>query len=84
MLHIQGKFVDSLLKKQFAAGMLEIFKDKDLYYSSSVDKKYNKFTEKGEQAVLEYVKIMAPYLLEDEEKTVREKAKEMVWSELKK
>lgn len=76
--------MDNLLKKQFSAGMMEIIKDKELYYVSTVDSKYNKLTEKGQQAVLEYVTMMAPHILEKEEEMLAQKAKEMVWGELKK
>ena len=76
--------MDNLLKKQFTAGMMEIIKDKDLYYVSTVDSKYNKLTDKGKEAVLEYVLMMSPYMLENEEKMLKEKTKSMVWEELKK
>jgi hypothetical protein len=76
--------VDYLLKKQFTAGMMEILRDKNLYYASSIDSKYNKLTEKGQEAVLEFVTMMAPHLLDKEQKLLHQKAKEMVWEELQK
>jgi archaeosine-15-forming tRNA-guanine transglycosylase len=76
--------MDNLFKKQFSAGMMEIIKDKELYYVSTVDSKYNKLTEKGQQAVLEYVIMMAPHILEKEEEMLVHKAKQLVFEELKK
>jgi hypothetical protein len=76
--------MDNLLKKQFTAGMMEILKDKDLYYASSIDIKYNKLTEKGKEAVLAYVIMMAPHMLEREEQMLKQKAKDITWEELKK
>jgi len=76
--------MDNLFKKQFSAGILEILKDKDLYYVSTVDSKYNKLTEKGQQALLDYVTMMGPHILENKEKLLAKKAKQMVWEELKK
>ncbi len=76
--------MDNLFKKQFSAGMMEIIKDKELYYVSTVDSKYNKFTDKGQQAVLEYVTMMAPHILEKEEEMLVHKAKQLVFGELKK
>ena len=76
--------MDNLLKKQFSSGMMEILKDKDLYYASSIDIKYNKLTDKGKEAVLEYVTMMAPHMLEREEKMLKQKAKDITWEELKK
>ena len=84
MLRIKGNYMDNLLKKQFSAGMMEIIKDKELYYTSSIDSKYNKLTEKGQQAVLDYVTMMAPHILEKEEEMLVNKAKQLVFEELKK
>ncbi len=84
MLLIKGNYMDNLLKKQFSAGVMEILQDKDLYYVSTIDSKYNKLTEKGQQAVLEYVTMMAPHILEKEEEMLVHKAKQLVFEELKK
>ena len=72
-----------VFQKQVYAGLFEIVKDKKLYYQSGIDTKYNKFTEEGEKAVLEYLKMMAPHMLEREETNLRQLSKDLVWGELK-
>ena len=68
-----------LLKNQIYSGLLEILKDDKLYYKSIVGNNYCKFTEDGKDALIEYMTMMAPYILEKEkqemEKFVKERAK---------
>lgn len=73
-----------LLPNQVYAGLFEILKDKTLYYQSGIDSKYNKFTEKGEQEILEWIKFMAPKMLEVEKAELDARAKQFVIDELKK
>jgi hypothetical protein len=75
--------MNHILHKQIYAGLREILKDPSLYYQSTIDKGYNKFTEKGEQAVLEWIKFVAPKMIELENAELDAKAKELVIKELK-
>ena len=76
--------MSKLLPNQVYAGLFEIIKDKNLYYQSGIDSKYNKFTEKGEQEILEWLKLMAPKMLEVEREELDARAKQLVVEELKK
>lgn len=75
--------MSKLLPNQVYAGLFEIIKDKNLYYQSGIDSKYNKFTEKGEQEILEWLKLMAPKMLEVEREELDARAKQLVVEELK-
>lgn len=75
--------MSKLLPNQVYAGLFEIIKDKNLYYQSGIDSKYNKFTEKGEQEILEWLKLMAPKMLEVEREELDARAKQLVVKELK-
>ena len=72
-----------VFKKQIYSGLLEILKDKQMYYSSVVGHNYCHLTEEGEKAVIQYIKLMAPIILEKEQKELERLAKEMTWRELK-
>ena len=74
----------NVLKKQIYAGILEVLKDRDCYYNSSVGASYSHFTEEGEKAMMHYIKTMAPTMLAQHEYEMNERAKKMVWEELKK
>ena len=76
--------VSKLLPNQIYAGLFEIVKDKNLYYQSNIDSRYDKFTEKGEQAVLDWIKFLAPKMLEVEKAELDARAKQLVVEELKK
>ena len=80
---IKVNYMSKLLPNQVYAGLFEIIKDKNLYYQSSIDSKYNKFTEKGEQEILEWLKVMAPKMLEVEKAELDARAKQLVIEELK-
>lgn len=84
MLRIKVNYMSKLLPNQVYAGLFEILKDKTLYYNSGIDSKYNHFTEKGEQAVLEWLKFVAPKMLEVEKSELDARAKQLVVEELKK
>ena len=76
--------VSKLLPNQLYAGLFEILKDKNLYYQSNIDSKYDKFTEKGEEAVLEWIKVVAPKMIAVEKAELDIRAKQLVIDELKK
>lgn len=83
IVRIKVNYMSKLLPNQVYAGLFEIIKDKNLYYQSGIDSKYNKFTEKGEQEILEWLKLMAPKMLEVEREELDARAKQLVVEELK-
>jgi len=74
----------NLFKKQVYVGLLEILKDRDYYYHSNVGPEYCHFTEKGTEAVIEYLNVMAPHMLKKDNKELEDLAKKLTWDELKK
>lgn len=72
-----------VFKKQIYSSISEILNDPKLYYVSAIDKKYNKFTEEGTQAVIEFFTMMAPHILEREKIEFDKRAKDMVLNTLK-
>jgi hypothetical protein len=76
--------MNHILHKQIYAGLLEIVKDSNHYYNSSVGSSYSYLREDGEKAVLEWIKLMAPKMLDLEQQQLDARAKKMMWEELKK
>ena len=74
----------NLFKKQVYVGLLEIFKDRDYYYHSNVGPEYCHLTEKGVEALIDYMNIMAPNMLKKDNKELEDLAKKLTWNELKK
>lgn len=73
-----------LFKKQVYSGLLEILKDSKFYYYSHIGERYCKFTEEGEKALMEYLAVMGPWIIDRERKELDRKAKQLVIEELKK
>jgi hypothetical protein len=73
-----------VFKRQVYAGLVEILKDKNLYYVSGIDGKYNKLTDAGQKAVIDYLTMMAPHIVDKEKQVLENLAKEMTWETLKK
>lgn len=73
-----------ILPNQVYAGIHEILKNRELYYHSDIGADYCHLTDKGKEAVVKWVELMAPgmYKLEKEELDAR--AKKLMWDELKK
>ena len=76
--------MSNLHKRQVYAGLIEILKDNKYYYNSRIGSEYNKLTEEGVNAVIEYIGHMAPLMLKKEQAEIEALAKSMVWDELKK
>jgi hypothetical protein len=70
------------LDKQVHAGLIEILRDSDFYYRS-YSLEYCHFTAEGKEAILEYITIMAPYMLKREEYELNERSKKLMMDELK-
>jgi len=76
--------MNNLHKRQIYAGLLEIIKDNKYYYNSAIGKEYSKFSEPGKEALIEYMTMMAPYMLQKEKQELEQLAKDMVWNGLTK
>ena len=72
-----------VFQKQIYVSLLEILRDEDLYRQSLIDTKYNKFSEAGKEALLEYMVMMAPAILQKEKQELDKRAKQLVVEELK-
>jgi hypothetical protein len=76
--------MNHILHKQIYAGLFEIIKDRDLYYHSGVGKDYSHLTERGKEAVVKWLDMMAHEMLALEKAELDARAKKMMWDELKK
>ena len=81
---IKGRCMSNILEKQLYAGILAVLNDKDSYYISSVSSHHSKFENKGEQAVIDFVKQFAPLMLKKQNEELDERAKKLMWDDLKK
>ena len=78
------RYMNHILHKQIYSGLMEIIKDKNCYYYSSVGKSYSHLTEEGKEAVVKWLELMAWEMIELEEKQLDARAKKLMWEELKK
>lgn len=76
--------MNHILHKQIYAGLFEIIKDRDLYYHSGVGSSYSHLTERGKEATIKWLNMMAHEMLELEKKELDARAKKLMWEELKK
>lgn len=74
---------DEFIQKQLYSSLLNILHDRKFYHISMVDHKYNNFTDAGKDVLVEWIEMLAPKLLESEQKVLDEKVKDKVWSTLK-
>ena len=81
---IKGRYMSNILEKQLYAGILTVLNDKNSYYNSSVGPHHSKFEKNGEQAVMDFVKQFAPLMLKKQNEDLDERAKKLMWEELKK
>lgn len=70
------------LDKQMYAGLMEILKDKRFYYQG-IGPEYNHLTDDGNEAILEYITIMAPHMIKLENEMLDERSKKMMLDKLK-
>ncbi len=71
------------LDKQVYAGLMEILKDKNLYYNSALAADYNHLTDNGKEAIVEFISIMAPHMIKNEEHELNERSKRLMMDVLK-
>ena len=81
--HTKARYMNHILHKQIYAGLFEILKDNTMYYHSPVGKDYSRLTEKGKEALVKWLELMAPEMYELERKQLDARAKRMVIDELK-
>jgi hypothetical protein len=76
--------MNHILHKQIYAGLFEIIKDRDMYYHSGVGRDYSHLTERGKEATVKWLNMMAHEMLELEKAELDARAKKLMWEELKK
>jgi hypothetical protein len=78
--------MSNVLEKQLYAGILAVLNDRNSYYQSSIGKKgeYNHFQDSGKDAVITYIEQFAPLMLRQQNLELDERAKKIMWEELKK
>lgn len=84
IVRTKAYYMSELFRNQVYVGLLEILKDDNMYYKSGIDSRYNKLNENGERAVLEWVRFVAPKMIEIEKQNLDIHAKQLVLQELKK
>lgn len=72
-----------LIKDIMYGGLNEIVQNRKYYYDGFMDEKYSKFTEEGQAAVLEYIKMIAHKIIQCENDQLKARAKELVLDGLK-
>lgn len=83
MLRIKEKLVKTPLEKHLYSGLMDILRDREFYYQSGINRDYSKLTDVGKEAVLEYISILAPYMLEREQTELDNRAKKLIIDGLK-
>lgn len=71
------------IKDLMYGGISEMMQNRRYYYRSSVGKDYSHWTDEGKSAMENFVRDITQYIWEAEEKSLNERAKEMVLKELK-
>ena len=71
------------IKDLIFGGINELMRDRDYYYHSAVGQGYSHWTDKGKDALIEYMNVMGWKLREAEEADLKKRAKEMTMSALK-
>ena len=73
----------SAVKELLYGGIMEIINNREFYYNSRIGADYNHFTDRGKDAMDEYLKTMANMMLKAEEESLNKRAKDMVLKTLK-
>lgn len=73
----------SAVKDLIFGGLVEIMRNRNYYYHSSVGPSYSHWTDDGKAALCEYMDIMGYKLKEAEEENLKKRAKEMTMNALK-
>lgn len=73
----------SALKDAVYGAILEMARNPEIYYKSTVGRGYSHLTDKGRDVVVEYVNNMIWFMLDQEERDLDQRAKDMVLKGLK-
>lgn len=71
------------IKDLMYGGVSELMQNRRYYYKSSVGSSYCHWTDAGKEALDDFMKEITKYITAAEEKSLDERAKEMVLKELK-
>jgi hypothetical protein len=71
------------IKDVMYGGITHLMKDRDLYYSSGVGAEYNRWTDKGKEALAEYMNILSGQIIKAENVELNQRAKNLVINGLK-
>jgi hypothetical protein len=74
----------SAIKDVIYGGVMEIMRNRQYYYHSSVGSAYSHFTEEGREVLMEFLNTMGGKMMEAEHEELNERAKQQVIAELKK
>ena len=77
------KMQKAAIKDLVYGGLQEIMNNSSYFYRSSVGKDYSHLTERGKEAVVEYMGLMAYKIWQAEQEDLDRRAKEQVLKELK-
>jgi hypothetical protein len=64
-------------------GLLELMRNRNYYYKSSVGADYSHWTEEGSKVLLEYMNIMGHTMLTAEDALLNQRAKDLIVKGLK-
>jgi predicted transcriptional regulator len=71
------------IKELMYGGVSEMMQNRRYFYHSSVGRSYSHWTAEGKAAMLEFMSDMTQYIYEAEQKSLNDRAKELVLKELK-
>ena len=72
------------IKDVVYGGMMEIMRNRQYYYHSSVGSTYSHFTDEGREVMIEFLNVIGGKMMEAEHDELDQRAKELVINELKK
>jgi len=71
------------IKELLYGGIKELMNNGSYYYKSSIGRQYSNFSDRGREALNDFVTDMAGFIIEAENKDLDQRAKDMVVKELK-
>ena len=69
----------NVLHRQIYAGLMEILKDSNYYYHN----KYSTLKDPGKEEIIKFINMMAYHMIEEDNQQLTERAKKIVWENLK-
>ena len=71
------------VKDLMFGGVVELMRNREYYYKSSVGSSYNHWTDEGKVALQEYFDLVSIKIHESDEEEIHTRAKQMVFETLK-